>query len=556
ACNDCPARAAQKTFRTPISASGWQLTGGWAIYSETPPMVTFGPPVPACSDGMDNDGDGLIDVGQDPGCASEDDASEAQPTACNDGLDNDGDGMIDLADMGCTAIGDDTEIVDGAYAFARPVLGTDGNRKHPYGYNGAGEIEASSATTPPTLIPAQLQFLSWHIDEGSAPYDLKGVQVSLDGISFTNVAVCPETGAPPYPFCEPFTQDRDINDWDPITLDVPPGFAGQIGYVRFIYSTEDGCCNFERGWYVDALNFATDCACANDADCAYASSECGMGTCDTGSEQCEIIEMNVGDSCTSTASPDCSMPTCDANGWCASRFLPFERDECESCDDADAQCSICTNGTCNSCPEMQTIDFLDTTGWVFTGDWGYQGCVRANSVTQSGTQPCFPSPQAAQGEPNTQPVFGNDGSRTGVNPFTFAELEVEAGTMVTAPTTIPANLTFKSWHQDRGGNDNFSPRDKKTIRVSIDGGMTWSNIVDCTGNNTTAFCIPSPPNQNRPLDQWDDISIPIPAALVGEQGIFEFSYDTVDSGQGWERGWFIDDFNINRCDCYNLTCKP
>ena len=53
---------------------------------------------------------------------------------------------------------------------------------------------------------------------------------------------------------------------------------------------------------------------------------------------------------------------------------------------------------------------------------------------------------------------------------------------------------------------------------------------------------------NRPLTQWDAVSLPIPANLQGMTGIFEITYDTVNAGQGWERGWFIDDINIGRCD--------
>jgi len=51
-----------------------------------------------CNDGLDNDGDGLIDYPFDPGCYSLTDLDEANPlptVACNDGLDNDGDGLID-----------------------------------------------------------------------------------------------------------------------------------------------------------------------------------------------------------------------------------------------------------------------------------------------------------------------------------------------------------------------------------------------------------------------------------------------------------------------------
>jgi len=47
-----------------------------------------------CYDGIDNDGDGLIDAA-DPDCYSTE-------TSCNDGLDNDGDGLCDLPTSTCT----------------------------------------------------------------------------------------------------------------------------------------------------------------------------------------------------------------------------------------------------------------------------------------------------------------------------------------------------------------------------------------------------------------------------------------------------------------------
>jgi hypothetical protein len=90
------------------------------------------------------------------------------------------------------------------------------------------------------------------------------------------------------------------------------------------------------------------------------------------------------------------------------------------------------------------------------------------------------------------------------------------------------------------------------IRVSVDGGNQWSTLVNCDGNMTVPFCIPSPAFQNRALEDWDSVSLPIPAALVGQTGVVEFVYNTVDAGQGWERGWYMDDFNINRCDCFGV----
>jgi len=68
------------------------------------------PPTPEiCTDGIDNDGNGLIDCA-DPACAN-DPACQTPPppttttfeAACNDGQDNDGDGAVDCADPDCVA---------------------------------------------------------------------------------------------------------------------------------------------------------------------------------------------------------------------------------------------------------------------------------------------------------------------------------------------------------------------------------------------------------------------------------------------------------------------
>jgi hypothetical protein len=61
----------------------------------------------ACNDGADNDGDGLIDFGLDPGCATS--ASDLESPECNDGADNDGDGLTDLDDPHCSSSADNRE---------------------------------------------------------------------------------------------------------------------------------------------------------------------------------------------------------------------------------------------------------------------------------------------------------------------------------------------------------------------------------------------------------------------------------------------------------------
>jgi hypothetical protein len=59
-----------------------------------------------CADGQDNDGDGAIDAA-DPHCFADHDWTEA--AACANGRDDDGDGRYDLADPGCEAGSDDDE---------------------------------------------------------------------------------------------------------------------------------------------------------------------------------------------------------------------------------------------------------------------------------------------------------------------------------------------------------------------------------------------------------------------------------------------------------------
>ncbi len=70
---------------------------------------------PTCSDGIDNDRDGLSDHPSDPGCSDATDGSETNPALhCDDGFDNDEDGWTDYrrggtGDPGCGSGGDTAE---------------------------------------------------------------------------------------------------------------------------------------------------------------------------------------------------------------------------------------------------------------------------------------------------------------------------------------------------------------------------------------------------------------------------------------------------------------
>jgi len=77
-----------------------------------------------CANGIDDDGDGAIDM-NDFSCSSATDNDESNPKAqCQDGIDNDGDGKIDMADPGCSSKQDNTENTDGTTATTNNNVNT------------------------------------------------------------------------------------------------------------------------------------------------------------------------------------------------------------------------------------------------------------------------------------------------------------------------------------------------------------------------------------------------------------------------------------------------
>jgi LPXTG-motif cell wall-anchored protein len=92
-------------------------------HAEVGGLVCAAANVPECSDGADNDGDGVIDA-QDPGCLTPDGVfdpnDDDERNECIDGVDNDGDGRIDFPDdPGCSSPQDDDERDGGGRQLAR-----------------------------------------------------------------------------------------------------------------------------------------------------------------------------------------------------------------------------------------------------------------------------------------------------------------------------------------------------------------------------------------------------------------------------------------------------
>jgi hypothetical protein len=85
---------------------------GLVDYPEDPLCESASDPAerPQCEDRADNDGDGRSDYPADPGCRSTLDNSESPNPRCSDNIDNDSDGATDYpADPGCISVRDESE---------------------------------------------------------------------------------------------------------------------------------------------------------------------------------------------------------------------------------------------------------------------------------------------------------------------------------------------------------------------------------------------------------------------------------------------------------------
>ncbi len=436
-----------------------------------------------------------------------------------------------------------------AIPFSNQVLGTDGNRNGP-SYPG-GHMEFSYARTPPTELPTSLEFQSWHLDEGAGSFDNKIIRISTDGgATWTDIISC--VIDPALPFCQR-VEERDAADWDAISLDLPAPLIGQVGIIEFAYDTFDGCCSFEKGWYIDVTNFATECACTANEACEPYGSECAAGVCGANAG-CNVDPVAAGMACGSADDNTCTAAdTCDGFGYCQvgdnyASYAGGGENEVLACDFCGAgdDCVGCAGGACQDCeilPDLESFEpmtfspFLAaTSGWEFEalagGNWRVFSNI-PNNENNDGT--LFPT---------NAPFFGIDGSTLGAGDDNG---EVSNASAVTRPDTFSDVLVFRSWHQDEGG----AGADRKTIELTVDGGTTWIPLADCSvGGALSAFPFCTGVN-TRDAEDWDDISIDT-AAYADMEGQIRFSYDTGDACCGFERGWFIDDLNLSQmCDSPN-----
>jgi hypothetical protein len=134
----------------------------------------------ACSDGWDNDGDGLVDRA-DPGCASDNDNSEIAhdptcltPTSpseseqCKNGIDDDRDGLIDMLDPGCSKPEDDNE-ADGT-TQCQNTKDDDGDGLIDMKDPGCSNPQDNNENDEPTLLAVGVECVTNNTDGSKTAY--------------------------------------------------------------------------------------------------------------------------------------------------------------------------------------------------------------------------------------------------------------------------------------------------------------------------------------------------------------------------------------------------
>ena len=280
--------------------------------------------------------------------------------------------------------------------------------------------------------------------------------------------------------------------------------------------------------------------CEDDADCTDVAGECEVGVC-SAEGTCEVAHAPAGTACGDPAETECdAADTCDGDGRCVENHATDGTD-CSACD--GGRC-ICTSGMCGSCVVFADTNLFSTprslVGWELTGDWGLYTEAPASQSDLDGQL----SPAIAFGNQ----VLGTDGNRRGP---AYPGGHMEFSYARTPPTELPSSLEFQSWHLDEGAEE----YDNKIIRLSTDGGETWTDLISCVLDPTLAFCQRV---DLREASEWDQISLDLPAPLIGQTGIVEFAYDTFDACCNFEKGWFIDVTNFGtECACtVDTVCEP
>ena len=276
-----------------------------------------------CKDGSDNDGDGLTDWPDDPGCQNKNDKTETNPEIeCDDGVDNaDADSLVDYNDLGCSGPTDDDEI-DGE---CDDTTDNDGDLATDYPNDGGctGYTDNDESNCGDDVCEGGE-------DCDTCPADcLDAGQVCCNGVAYTgdccdtNDCTPPETCVDYYCIITDSCSDTDGGI-------VTETFGTASGYLNETYYSDDDYCvdssNIMEYYCTGNYEYSTQESCGTDfygANYCYNDDVyhdftdffCSSGACDssvtpvlvedcTGEEVCVSGECIIPDSCSSTDGGD------------------------------------------------------------------------------------------------------------------------------------------------------------------------------------------------------------------------------------------------------------
>ena len=125
-----------------------------------------------CHDGIDNNGNGLADFPNDPGCLAAGAREAGGVQVCSNGRDDDGDGMVDYpGDSGCMGAADRTEALEGRALACSDGYDNDGDGLTDWGFDPDCDAPADDS-------------------EGSDPSNLSGVLHNLTDADLAGWRLC------------------------------------------------------------------------------------------------------------------------------------------------------------------------------------------------------------------------------------------------------------------------------------------------------------------------------------------------------------------------------
>lgn len=266
-------------------------------------------------------------------------------------------------------------------------------------------------------------------------------------------------------------------------------------------------------------------ACQGGApkNCSQLDIGCQNGECNAITGNCEAVAVPVGGQCNSGTN-DCNTGVCNASQQCV--LTPVANgtacNDFSTCSTGDS----CNNGVCSGTVDPACTIYLEEVfeacpppGWVLGGEW------QCGVPTNVGPTTAF------QGTGVLGTVLSGNYSNSQTYEINFAQTPP-----VGLGTASEPVLTYRHWVDTEGNT-----YDAYNVKVSTDGGQTWSVITDVNPPyNLTVNGQPGWGGHQQALG-WQPVTVNL-APYAGQQISLQFSFRT-DSSVVYP-GIYIDDVEV------------